>query len=697
MTMLERTVNRSALRQSTHWKLTPGLTICLMATTAYILAFFWLQVRLYEGFHMGTRDLVLFDQALYNTLHGDFFQKTYQWESDDIFALPPDFSQQNALRTNSLFSEHLYFIMMIVLPIYALFPGAYTLFFLQALATGIGGVIIFLLARYMLRREGIALSLSLAYLLHPSLQWSTLGYFYFGFHPDCFFPPLFLMALLMMLKGQRYQAIALFILSLTVVETYALVVATFAACMLVTEKDRRQRVTWAAVAGLAALWLIASTQLIIPYFRGGGTPWYFTAADGLREVIRQPAQFGSQALEAFGRYILYLFVPLLLIPLAGWPTLLAMIPNTLVNLAALAVGYHMPSDPRAWHVNSLLPIVFVSAIFGLPKVVRACEGITCALAGPSPRSGCKSAARLSSNSIANPAGANGSRLKRSGGQRSGKRLWQVMPITLACATLVSNYRLGPLPFGQAVPPARFAYDEARAESIRKAAALIPDDASLSATSFAGSHFTRRRILHIAPHFWESTDYVLVDLNPRWDGARDGAMPALLADLEASPDHELMYSGHDVYLFRHRFARPPIQHPVEVNLGNRVKLLGYGLGTETVRPGELLSLTLYWQTIAPMETSYTVFVHIIDEGGVIRAQKDGLPVKGTHPTTHWRLGEIVVDLYEVLISPEVAPGRYLIEVGMYRWESGQRLEVIGTDGRTLDNRVLLQEIQVRNGE
>jgi uncharacterized membrane protein len=608
---------------------------------------------------MGTRDLVLFDQALYNTLRGDFFQKTYQWESDDIFALPPDSSRQDALRTNSLFSEHLYFIMMMVLPIYALFPGAYTLFFLQALGAGVGGITVFLLARYMLRREGAALSFSLAYLLHPSLQWSTLGYFYFGFHPDNFFPPLFLMALLMMLKGRRCWAVGLFILSLTVVETYALSVAAFAACMFVAEKDRQRRVTWAIIAGLAVLWLAVATQLIIPQFRGGGTPWYFTAADGLWRVIREPAQFGSEVLEALGRYALYLFVPLLLIPLAGWPILLAVIPNALVNLSALAIGYHIPSDPRAWHINSLLPIVFVSAIFGLPKVIG--------------------------------------RLKAPGGQRSEERLWRVVPIALMCAALVSNYWLGPLPFGQAVPPVRFAYDEARAKSIRKAAALIPDDASLSAASFTGSHFTRRRVLHIAPHFWESTDYVLVDLNPRWDGTRGGEMPPLLADLKASPDHELMYSGNDVYLFRNRFARPRIQYSMEANLGNRVKLLGYALDKETVRPGESLVLTLYWQATAAMETSYTVFAHVIDERGTIRAQRDGLPVEGTRLTTHWRSGEIVVDPYEIVVSPEVPPGTYMIEVGMYQWESGQRLEVIEPDGQVLDNRVILQEIQVRNDE
>ena len=659
MATLERTTEESTLRQSARRKLRPGLVICLLATAVYVLVFFWLQIRLYEGFRMGTRDLVLFEQALYSTLRGNFFQKTYQWESGDIFALPSESSQQNALRTNSLFSEHLYLIMLLVLPIYALFPGTYTLFFLQALGAGVGGIVVFLLARHILRCEGVALSLSLVYLLHPSLQWSTLGDFYFGFHPDGFFPPFFLGALLMMLKGRRRWALGLFILSLMVVETYALAVAAFAACMFLGEKDRQWRMNWAIVAGLAVLWLVVATQLIIPCFRGGGTPWYFTTAEGLWEGTRWPDQFGSEILEALGRYVLYLFVPLLLIPLAGWPIFLAIIPNVLVNLSALSIGYHIPSDPRAWHINALLPIVFVSTIFGLPKVFGW--------------------------------------LKTSSSQWSEKRLGQVTSIALVCASLASNYWLGPLPFGQAVSPARFAYDEARAKSIREAAALIPDDVSLSAASFAGSHFTRRRVLHIAPRFWESTDYVLVDLNPRWDGTEDEDMSALLADLKASPDHELVYSGHDIYLFRHCFARPTIQHPMEVNLGNRVKLVGYALDQETVRPGESLVLTLYWQAIAPMETSYTVFTHILDEGGAIKAQKDGRPVESTYPTTQWRSGEIVVDPHKVMVGPEVAPGRYAIEVGLYQSESGQRLEVIAADGQILDNRAILQEIQVRNDE
>ncbi len=99
----------------------------------------------------------------------------------------------------------------------------------------------------------------------------------------------------------------------------------------------------------------------------------------------------------------------------------------------------------------------------------------------------------------------------------------------------------------------------------------------------------------------------------------------------------------------------------------------------------------------MKTSYTVFTHIIDEGGAIKAQKDGLPVEDTRLTMNWRSGEIVVDPYEIVVGPEVAPRRYAIEVGMYHLESGQRLEVIAPDGQVLDNRVILQDIHVRNDE
>ena len=130
----------------------------------------------------------------------------------------------------------------------------------------------------------------------------------------------------------------------------------------------------------------------------------------------------------------------------------------------------------------------------------------------------------------------------------------------------------------------------------------------------------------------------------------------------------------------RRAPPTIEgldmdHPVGAVLGGRVRLLGYNIESG-FRPGDNIHLTLFWQCLAEMEQSYTVFTHLVDAGGHIVAQKDNPPVDGLYPTTEWQAGEIVRDQYDILISPETPPGEYQVEVGMYLAETGERLTVEG---------------------
>jgi hypothetical protein len=144
-----------------------------------------------------------------------------------------------------------------------------------------------------------------------------------------------------------------------------------------------------------------------------------------------------------------------------------------------------------------------------------------------------------------------------------------------------------------------------------------------------------------------------------------------------------------------FEPPTIQHPLQVDLGGRVRLLGYDLAESRVRPGEAIHLTLYWQAQELMDVSYTVFVHLLDESGQIRGQVDRPPVGGARPTTSWLAGEVVVDAYEVTVPPDVPPGRYTFAVGMYELATLQRLPAFDAAGQHLpDDRVLLGQVEVR---
>ena len=113
----------------------------------------------------------------------------------------------------------------------------------------------------------------------------------------------------------------------------------------------------------------------------------------------------------------------------------------------------------------------------------------------------------------------------------------------------------------------------------------------------------------------------------------------------------------------------------------VELVGYTLddvastrveATRVVRPGEAVRLTLVWRCLREMETSYTVFTHLLDEGQQIRGQQDNPPVGGRYPTTLWVPGEVIVDEYAIAVRPGAPPGSYLVEVGLYDPATMERL-------------------------
>ncbi len=136
----------------------------------------------------------------------------------------------------------------------------------------------------------------------------------------------------------------------------------------------------------------------------------------------------------------------------------------------------------------------------------------------------------------------------------------------------------------------------------------------------------------------------------------------------------------------------IDHQLDINLGNKVRLLGYNLLTPETTPGDILQLTLFWQAIAPMNKRYKVFTHVVDAHGHLVGQRDAEPGGGAKITTIWEEGEQVVDNYGLSILPATPPGDYLIDIGMYGLEDGNRLPVIQGD-QTVADHIALQPVRV----
>lgn len=129
----------------------------------------------------------------------------------------------------------------------------------------------------------------------------------------------------------------------------------------------------------------------------------------------------------------------------------------------------------------------------------------------------------------------------------------------------------------------------------------------------------------------------------------------------------------------------IPHPANVEFGNTMRLTGYDLEDETIKPEDQVAVTLYWEAVAPTEQDHTVFVHLLDRHELVIAQRDTLPGLGLLSTTWLDPGYRWADRYVIPVpSTAYAPNQAEIEVGLFNTETGVRLMVDDSgEGSTLD--------------
>ena len=156
-----------------------------------------------------------------------------------------------------------------------------------------------------------------------------------------------------------------------------------------------------------------------------------------------------------------------------------------------------------------------------------------------------------------------------------------------------------------------------------------------------------------------TDHLYVPINREHAGGRytlllqTGSNTVLLGTLEISGAARV-------------FDPPQMQHEVNAQFGDRLWLRGYTLEIDE----DQMRLELVWYAQESVGEDYKVFVHVVDEQGIIIEQRDAMPRENTYPTSLWTAGEYVTDLYVLPAVAEV----FLLRVGLYLPETGMRLPV-----------------------
>jgi hypothetical protein len=153
---------------------------------------------------------------------------------------------------------------------------------------------------------------------------------------------------------------------------------------------------------------------------------------------------------------------------------------------------------------------------------------------------------------------------------------------------------------------------------------------------------------------------------------------------------------------HSFAPPPVDIPVDVNLGGVATLLGVTFDPATCNPQPATQspqsatcnlqpstpISLIWRAEETPVVSYRVFLHLLDGEGRIVSQSDGVPVNWSRPTTGWLPGEIIVDERELGLAG-VPSGEYTLSTGLYLSGAGRLTAPDGSDSITVCT-VILEE-------
>jgi 4-amino-4-deoxy-L-arabinose transferase-like glycosyltransferase len=143
----------------------------------------------------------------------------------------------------------------------------------------------------------------------------------------------------------------------------------------------------------------------------------------------------------------------------------------------------------------------------------------------------------------------------------------------------------------------------------------------------------------------------------------------------------------------RTASAADMRPLNVRLGQAIALRGYSVLNETVSAGDILQLTLFWESLEVPPARYKVFVQVLDNQDHIVGQHDSEPGGGLHLTINWKPGEQITDNYGILIKADTPPGTYRLVVGMYELFTGNRLPVF-EHGQPHGDMVVLTPIEVR---
>ncbi|MFH1244029.1 MAG: DUF2079 domain-containing protein [bacterium] len=351
-----------------------GLIIALVIASLFFFAYATISLKLYNA-HQTRGDLTAYAQSLWNTLHGNFMQTTFNYSVhnywDKVFR---EITTQNS----NLFGIHFSPIMLFLLPIYAIFPQPPTLLVIQALFTALGGLLIYVLACQVLQKRWLAIILEFSYLLYFPTVSATLSQFH-AYTLVLFFGPLLIIYSRQKNMLGYYLSLLAF---LFIQENTSIVACFFGFSLMISPLTRR---TGIITVLFSMLYFVIVLQYVIPalspyhgYLFGsiygnklGGNIFQIIRGSFLHPVLLFQSIFTPANMTYLGNLFIgigpfALFSPLML--LVGVSSLMQNILSSSLGLKSQIMHYESGSAPFLFYALILgIGIFIAKSSFGKTK------------------------------------------------------------------------------------------------------------------------------------------------------------------------------------------------------------------------------------------------------------------------------------------------------------------------------------------
>jgi hypothetical protein len=133
-----------------------------------------------------------------------------------------------------------------------------------------------------------------------------------------------------------------------------------------------------------------------------------------------------------------------------------------------------------------------------------------------------------------------------------------------------------------------------------------------------------------------------------------------------------------------------------DFGGEIRLLGWSIERNILAPGDVVSVTLYWQALQNPPEDYRLLLLLQHDADEPVWNKDGSPSAGRDSTDQWHQGDVIFARHRLALAADAPTGHYRLLAGVHPFGQWQWLMIRDEAGKELGDTIALEDLAIRGG-